>query len=518
MRKFERTGVVAMAAWIALALAALAPAHEKLPGGGAGGGGSSVALSDVPCVAGFADLYPCMNVDLLSFTPIADLGLGQANDIWGWTDPGTGTEYAILGMDSGVAFIDLSDPTQPVHVATLPSQTAASFWNDMKVIGDHALVVSEAAAHGMQVLDLTQLAGILTPPAILTATAHYPAFGNAHNLAVVEETAMAYAVGSDSCLGGLHMVDMAIPANPVFAGCFSDDGYTHDAHCVIYAGPDATYQGREICFAANEDSLTIVDVTNKAAPVQVSRTVYAGVGYAHQGWLTPDHETFLADDEFDELDFGTPTRTFVWDVSDLDAPLVSGFHEHATAAIDHNQFVQGGHVFQGNYRAGVRILRLGDPALAEMAEIAFFDTYPSDDDVGFNGVWGVYPFFRSGIVVASDIGGGLFVLQPHLAAISECSDGIDDDADGLVDYPADPGCFDSDSLREDPGCSDGLDNDGDGAIDWDGAGVGPADPTCEGLPYRYRESACGLGFELALCVPLLAALRRRRRAAEPGGP
>ena len=61
---------------------------------------------------------------------------------------------------------------------------------------------------------------------------------------------------------------------------------------------------------------------------------------------------------------------------------------------------------------------------------------------------------------------------------SLCDDGLDNDGDGAVDYPDDPGCVAPDSIREDPPCDDGLDNDGDGLIDWDGAGVAHPDPEC----------------------------------------
>jgi hypothetical protein len=100
-----------------------------------------------------------------------------------------------------------------------------------------------------------------------------------------------------------------------------------------------------------------------------------------------------------------------------------------------------------------------------------------------------------------------------------CSDGIDDDGDGFVDYPADPGCFDAASTSESPACQDGLDNDGDGGIDFDGGAaanhgiaLGPPDPQCN-KPYRTLETPnpCGLGAELVAVVPLLAWLRGRRR-------
>jgi hypothetical protein len=98
--------------------------------------------------------------------------------------------------------------------------------------------------------------------------------------------------------------------------------------------------------------------------------------------------------------------------------------------------------------------------------------------------------------------------------VPACGNGVDDDADGLADFPADPGCASAASELEDPKCDDGLDNDGDGGTDWDGAGVGPADPQCIPTPSRDQESAgaCGLGFELALLMPALLLARQRRRA------
>ena len=82
-------------------------------------------------------------------------------------------------------------------------------------------------------------------------------------------------VGTNTCAGGLHMIDIRKPRKPKFAGCFAGDGYTHDVQCVSYRGPDGAYGGKEICFAANEDTLTIVDVTDKSDPRMLSRTSYS---------------------------------------------------------------------------------------------------------------------------------------------------------------------------------------------------------------------------------------------------
>lgn len=62
-------------------------------------------------------------------------------------------------------------------------------------------------------------------------------------------------------------------------------------------------------------------------------------------------------------------------------------------------------------------------------------------------------------------------------AVAACADGLDNDEDGRVDWPADPGCAAPESDDEvdpasPPACADGLDNDGDGLVDW------PEDPHC----------------------------------------
>lgn len=368
------------------------------------------------CINGMADTYPCSNVDLLAYLPHGMMGGTNGNDLWGWTDPLTGKEYALVGERSGTAFVDISTPTAPVYLGLLPTHSGVSTWRGIKTYGNYAFIVSEASSHGMQVFDLTRLRNVPSPPVTFSATAHYSGFSNCHTLALNEDTGFAYAAGTNTCNGGLHIVNLGNPTSPTFAGCFSADGYTHETQCVVYHGPDTQHAGKEICFNANEDTLTIVNVTNKAAPVQLSRTGYVGYGYVHQGWLTEDQRYFLVDDELDESTYRHNTRTYVWDVSDLDAPFMVGFHDGPTQAIDHNQYIVGNHVYQANYRAGLHILRLDDLSLARLTPVGFFDIYPPDNNRGYNGAWSVYPFFESGIVIVNGIEQGLFVLQPNLGS------------------------------------------------------------------------------------------------------
>ncbi len=371
------------------------------------------ALAATPCEGGFAGPYPCSNVDLQSFMPLAEIGGGSGNDIWGWTDPLTGKEYALMGRTTGTSFVDVSDPVNPVYLGNLPTHTFSSTWRDVKVHANHAYIVSEASGHGMQVFDLTQLRNVSNPPVTFSNTSHYGNFGNAHNIVINEETAFAYAVGTSTCSGGLHMIDLSDPVAPSFSGCYSADGYTHDAQCVVFRGPTHRFHhGNELCFNSNEDTLTIVDVTNKSAPVQLARLPYTQSGYTHQGWLTEDHQYFLLDDELDETQFGHATRTRVFDVSDPSAPALVGSFDSSAAAIDHNLYLNGAYAFQANYRAGLRILDASDAANGVLVEEAFFDIYPSNDNASFNGAWSNYPYFASGNVIVSGIEQGLFVLRP----------------------------------------------------------------------------------------------------------
>lgn len=424
-----------------------------------------------PCVNGMAAGYPCSNVDFLSFTAGSALGGGDMNDIWGWTDPVDGTEYVLLGRTSGTAFVDISDPVNPLYLGNLPSAGSSSLWRDIKVDGNYAYIVSEASGHGMQIFDLTKLRNVVNPPVTFTEDALYSGWGNAHNIVINEASDRAYGVGTNTFSGGLHIVDISDPLNPVIMGDFAGDGYTHDAQVVNYIGPDATYAGNEIAFACNENSITVIDVTDPTDAVQLSRTTYNSQ-YAHQGWLTEDHKYFLSGDELDESNTGVNTTTFIWDVQDLDAPFLMGTFVSTTPAIDHNLYIKDNLCYQSNYRAGLRIANLDNIASGLMTEVGFFDLYPSSDGAGFNGTWSNYPYFASGVIAVSHIEEGLFLLSLS-GSISDlgCTDpnacnydpdaiednGLcaEDDVCGVCggDGSSCSGCTDSAACNYDPGAT-----------------------------------------------------------------
>ncbi|WP_296381925.1 choice-of-anchor B family protein [Winogradskyella sp.] len=367
-----------------------------------------------PCVNGLSNGYPCDGFDLMSEISVEELGGpgAEGNDSWGWTDPETGKEYALIGTTTSAAFVDVSAPSNPIFLGRLPTATENSLWRDIKTYNNHAFIVSEAPGHGMQVFDLTRLRNVTNPPETFTADATYIGFGKAHNIVINEDSGFAYAVGTDTFSGGPHFINIQNPTNPVAAGGYSDDAYSHDAQVVTYNGPDTDHTGKEILIGSNENEVVIVDVTDKALPTQISTINYSNIGYTHQGWFTEDMEYFLLGDEVDEINFGVNSRTLVFDFTDLDNPIFHMEYLGPTGAIDHNGYIIGNTFYVANYTAGLRAVDITNIASGTMVESGSFDTYIPDNSTSFHGAWNIYPFFASGNIIVSDIEGGMLIVKP----------------------------------------------------------------------------------------------------------
>ncbi len=390
-------------------------------------GYEAVVGEPLDCAEGEASVFGCSDVDLVSFVPVEDLGGDRGvrvNDVWGWTDPETNRDYAIVGRMDGTSFVDVTDPVNPVVIGNLPKTESSpgSAWRDMKVYENHVYIVADGAAdHGMQVFDLTRLRDFSGTMLTFDVDTHYDRVNSVHNIVINEETGFAYAVGAsgggNTCGGGLHMIDIREPKNPTFAGCFAHPntgrrgtGYAHDAQCVIYNGPDEEHAGKEICFGSNETALSIADVTDKENPVVLGLADYPNVAYTHQGWLTEDQAHFYMNDELDEVQGLAPnTRTLIFDVMDLDEPQLLKEHFSENTSSDHNLYIRGNLMYQSNYNSGLRVFDITD--VENPREVAFFDTVPGEDSPSMDGSWSNYPFFASGIIVVTSGRQGLFLVR-----------------------------------------------------------------------------------------------------------
>ena len=375
------------------------------------------------CTNGKIGPFDCDGIDLLAFVPGSMLkaeGTGRGvrtNDNWGWTDPATGREYALIGRNDGTSFFDITDPVNPVLLGDLPKTgdtPPSQLWRDIKFYNDHAFIVADGAGnHGMQVFNMAKLRDVANMPMLWQPDALYDLVTSVHNIAINTETGFAYLVGSsgrESCGGGLHMIDIRDPLDPKFAGCFSDERGTHDVQCTVYRGPDERYQGHEVCLKANGGFLSISDVTDKENPVLLGRGTYPNPAYLHQGWLTDDHRYFIMDDESDVIRGNAETtRTTIWDMGDLEDPLLVTMFMGSLPASAHNLYVKGDYVYQANYRYGLHILDISDPE--NPVEAASFDTAPYLEGPGFSGAWSNYPFFDSGTVIVTSVQEGMFLLR-----------------------------------------------------------------------------------------------------------
>ncbi|KAK0625114.1 hypothetical protein B0T17DRAFT_558289 [Bombardia bombarda] len=410
----------------------------------------------IPCKDGVASYVPgdakytfrCSNIDLYDFKTHAELGSssGRGAGSWGWTSP-KGREFIAIAQEDGTSFNEVSKQGKLIYLGRLPQYTTApiSLWREIKGYKSYILIGSEAVQHGVQIFDLAKLVDVDPAHPVVFSneadlTGHWDEglpLGRSHNVATNEEKKYGVATGfqprNATLRAGLVFFDLTDPSNPKTLGGTGDDGYVHDAQCIVYRGPDLKYYGRDICYGYDEDSLTIFDVTDKSAVKVISNTSYEGASYTHQGWVLDPlwQEYLILDDEYDEVDAAGPAAdgypvSYIWSIRSLEKPKQTGYYKALRRGIDHNQFVKDGHAYQSNYALGLSVLDLRsvplDPTGKRIKEVAYFDVHPEDDNepgggaVTFTGTWSHYPFFPSGYIVINTIDRGAFVVKRTAAS------------------------------------------------------------------------------------------------------
>jgi choice-of-anchor B domain-containing protein len=354
-------------------------------------------------------LFDSQNMTLLAQIPLNNfVGVNSTfgNDCWGYVSP-SGREYVIMGVYGGFAFVEITNPTNPVIIDTVTGP--GSDWHDVKVLGQYAYGVSEGGS-GIQVMDLSNIdSGNVTLVRNWTAGG----YSTTHNIVANEESGSLWIVGANVGNGGLVHIDLSNPELPSFDGGWTEM-YVHDAQVVTWQ--DGDLAGREIAFLSSgfsggfsETGLRIADVTNPNNPTTLATLFYPNAGYSHQCWLSTDRKYLYLNDELDEGSTVSVTTTRVINVEDPANPSFVGTFTTGKAAIDHNLYTRDYVIYQSNYRSGLRVFDGLDPT--NPVEVAFFDTYPGSDAASFNGTWSNYPFFPSGTIAVSDIERGLFLLR-----------------------------------------------------------------------------------------------------------
>ena len=331
--------------------------------------------------------------------------LNDNNDIWGYTDSASGTEYALVGTTAGVSIVDISMATAPMKKQFV--QGPYSIWRDLKTWGHYAYVTHDSPyawnqipEHGLLIIDMDSVDNPLPTYKNINYAVEYPAgvwdtLKTAHNL-YIDENGYCYLFGANIGNGGALILDLnSDPWNPTVVGIY-DDYYFHDG---MVRGDtlwgSAVYTGKFV----------VVDVTQKDSAMTLA-THGTPNSFTHNTWISDDNNTLFCTDEVGGAFLSAYDVSDLNNITELDriqSSLDSG-------VIPHNAHVRGQWVVTSYYTSGVQIVDAKYPEL--LVEVGYFDTSPNFSGGGFYGNWGAYPYFESDLIICSDIEEGLWVLEP----------------------------------------------------------------------------------------------------------
>ena len=333
-----------------------------------------------------------LNVQQFAHMPISSfMAPSELNDIWGWVDS-SGNEYAIVGMNDGTSIIDLSDPLSPQEVLFVPGMN--SIWRDIKTYGNYAYVTTEAM-NGLLIIDLSNLPDSANTNTYLYTGPSNAQWQRAHNI-YIDKRGYAYIFGANRGSGGAIILDLnQDPTQPVEIADINN-WYVHDG----------MVKGDTLFLANGNNSLfSVWDVSNPSNPVLLAQNPTVGF-YSHNIWSSDDGNYIYTTEE----DNGGHLSEFnITDLNNID--LTDKIQaEPGNNIMPHNAFYINDYIVNSYYTTGIQIFDV--QSKGNIVNVGHFDTSPNFSGPGSNGCWGVYPYLPSGIIIASDIENGFFVLDP----------------------------------------------------------------------------------------------------------
>ena len=389
-----------------------------------------------PCIGNVSAGFPCTSVSLLSHLAFDVLKptSTRANDIWGYTDLNTGREYAFIGVENGVAILDVTDPVAPEQVGA-PTGSSTT-WRDVEIyqVFDataqrwraYAYVTADNVQDVLMVLDLSGLPNGVER--VEHASDHRAAHTNymldADFTYGISQTGAPPVLGiaGANLNGGNHrLYSLSNPRAPALLSV-SSSGYAHDL--VSFPIRDArkntqcvnaqTQPQCQVLADFNENTVDIWDVTDPASRQLLFSRDYTNWRFTHSGWWTEDGVTCTSTTSSTSAISVSTRRSAcsTWRTCARRPRLDRG--SGPTRAIDHNSYVKGNRLYFSNYSEGLTILDITNPVAP--VRVGQFDTFPATSEVGFVGAWGVYPFFASGTIAISDINSGLYLVRNETLA------------------------------------------------------------------------------------------------------
>lgn len=352
----------------------------------------------------FPSFLNAQNFNLSQRSVVTFPGQSLAN-VWGYT--AGGKEFALIGASQGMQIYNITNPDNPVHVTTIPGPN--NLWKEIKTYNNYAYVVSEGG-WGVQVVDLTGLATNTLPLPYQSVYPVIPGVGtvnSSHALQVDEARGFLYLYGSKLAISGNGVgypiiLDLnTTPYTPAYAGKYTDSGYAHDG-----------YVNNDTMFAAHiyAGQFSIVNTTIKTGPSIYGPNVGTPNAFTHNTWRS-GNTIFTTDETSDSW-------LAAYDISDAsDVNLIDKIQlTPGSLSIVHNVYCLNQYAVASWYKDGIAIVDASRPG--NLVVTGTFDTYPSGSGSGFSGCWGVYPYFPSGNIIASNIFGAngstgeLYILSP----------------------------------------------------------------------------------------------------------
>lgn len=319
-------------------------------------------------------------------------GQNLAN-IWGYTAP-NGNEYALVGAQQGLIIVDVTNPDNPQQIVQISGPNSS--WREIKTYQHYAYVVSEGGG-GIQVVDLSNL-----PSSNLSYQSVSPGgIARGHALHVDETAGYLYVYGSN-LQGGRSVVFNLNnnPYNPTYVNFVNLIGYVHDG-----------YVDNNLLYSAHiyAGQFAVINMANKNNPVLLGTQQTPG-SFTHNTWKSGN--SLFTTDEVSNSFLTSYDVSDPGDIRELDRIRITP----GSGSIVHNTYIIDDYAVTSWYKDGFSIVDVSRPA--NMVETGRYDTYPNGSGNGFEGCWGVYPYFPSGTIVASNIraqgtdNGELWVMTP----------------------------------------------------------------------------------------------------------
>ena len=323
-------------------------------------------------------------LDLSTLTEGASGGRGAGN--WGYTAP-NGRRFALTGTGFGLSIDEVTQPRQPRHIALISGPW--NQWREVKTYKDIAYVSTEAN-HGMDVVDLRN------PDRPVKISTYTETFTSAHTLCIDEARGLLFANGTRNASRastGMRVLSLENPTVPREVGSFSGF-YIHD--CVV--------RGTTLFASAiNSGFQAALDISDPTNVREIARWNTGG-RFTHNAWPTDDGRFLFTTDEV----VNAPVET--WNITDLSRPVKVSQYLGKPGSVAHNVFVFGKRLLVAHYTDGVHLLDVNDPTQPRL--LGKYDTLLDETPgVVFDGAWGAYMFPGSDIILASDMSGGLFVIE-----------------------------------------------------------------------------------------------------------